>query len=48
MDEDDLELFHRVRGLLVNLRHKFDRHRAVANPVFYQKGIRIYNPAWIN
>jgi hypothetical protein len=48
MDKDDLELFHTVRGLLFNLRHKPDHHRAVANPVFYQKGIRTYNPAWIN
>jgi hypothetical protein len=48
MDEDNSEVFHTVRSLLVNLRHKHDLHRTVANPVVYQKGIRTHNPAWIN
>jgi hypothetical protein len=37
MDTDYLEVFHAVRGLLVNLRHKFDLHRAVANQQFIKK-----------
>jgi len=48
MDEDNLEVFNTVRGLLVNLRNKHDLHRAAANPALYQKGIRTYNPAWID
>ena len=48
MDEDNLEVFHTVRGMLVNLRQKHDLHRAVGNPEVYQKGTRTYNPAWIN